>query len=284
MLGELLGAGASILGGIMGNKANEKANAANQATALRQEALQKEFAQSGIQWKVADAEKAGIHPLYALGANTISYSPSSVGATPNNFDFLGNAGQNIGRAIQAGSSNSRRMEALATTAQQIQLEGLQLDNELKRAQLTSAQRLASQPGTGPGMPNLLTRSDVAGQGDANSTDMITLNKKVSPQAGGNAQHLEIAASPDVSLYKTKRGYSPEIPQQLAESLESNPIGIAKWIVRNNLYHDYAISRKIPIRPGFRPRFSFLKGEYQYEPYRPYQIRRLLRRGINRKSW
>lgn len=30
--------------------------------------LQKQFAQTGIQWKVADAKKAGIHPVYALGA------------------------------------------------------------------------------------------------------------------------------------------------------------------------------------------------------------------------
>ena len=37
--------------------------------------LQKEFAQNSIQWRVADAKKAGIHPLYAIGASSSSYTP-----------------------------------------------------------------------------------------------------------------------------------------------------------------------------------------------------------------
>jgi len=132
MLPAIIGAGASLLGGLLSNKANEKANAQAQENALRQEALQKEFAQSGIQWKVGDAKAAGIHPLYALGANTVSYSPSTVGATPNNFDFLGDVGQNVGRAIQATQSNPARIQALQLTAAQLQNEGLKLDNDLKR--------------------------------------------------------------------------------------------------------------------------------------------------------
>lgn len=38
---------------------------------------QKEFAQNSIQWKTQDAKNAGIHPLYALGNNASSYTPSS---------------------------------------------------------------------------------------------------------------------------------------------------------------------------------------------------------------
>ena len=37
---------------------------------------QKEFAQNSIQWRVQDAQKAGIHPLYAMG-NSPGYTPSS---------------------------------------------------------------------------------------------------------------------------------------------------------------------------------------------------------------
>lgn len=36
---------------------------------------QKEFAQNAIQWRVADAKKAGLHPLYALSGGGASYSP-----------------------------------------------------------------------------------------------------------------------------------------------------------------------------------------------------------------
>lgn len=47
--------------------------------AKRQEDLQREFAQNSIQWRTADAKKAGIHPVAALGSQGISYNPSYVG-------------------------------------------------------------------------------------------------------------------------------------------------------------------------------------------------------------
>lgn len=163
MLPALLAAGASILGGVLGNKSREKA-------AQREYQQQKEFAQSGIQWKVEDAKKAGIHPVYALGAPTTSYAPQSVGGP--DYNFLADAGQNIGRAIDSTRSNPAKAEALALTASQIQLEGLQLDNEIKRAQLASAVALARQ-GSTPGLPSVLTTADVMGmpgQGDSPQID------------------------------------------------------------------------------------------------------------------
>jgi hypothetical protein len=56
-----------ILGGRKDRQSVRDTNSANIA-------MQKEFAQQGIGWKVADAKKAGIHPLFALGAST--HSPS----------------------------------------------------------------------------------------------------------------------------------------------------------------------------------------------------------------
>lgn len=41
----------------------------------------KEFAQKGIRWKVADAKAAGIHPLYAMGASTNMPSVSMQGGS-----------------------------------------------------------------------------------------------------------------------------------------------------------------------------------------------------------
>jgi len=154
MLPALIAAGATIAGGLLSNKSQKDANRANEAHALRQEQLQKDFAQQGIQWKVKDAEAAGVHPLYALGANTTSYQPTQVGGGASDFSFLGDAGQNIGRAIQSQMPSEKRALALQTTAAALQNEGLQLDNELKRTQLISAVRLANQPGTGPGVPSL----------------------------------------------------------------------------------------------------------------------------------
>lgn len=146
MLGALIGAGASLASGLLGNKSQEKAQKANIAAEnARNEqniALQKEFAQSGIQWKVSDAEKAGVHPLFALGAQTTSFSPTSIGGgasqSGSDFSALADAGQNIGRAID--STRSTPATAMALQLAKIQLEGAGLDNDLKRTQLLSALR------------------------------------------------------------------------------------------------------------------------------------------------
>lgn len=162
MLSALIGAAGSLAGGLLGNKSAEKQR-------QKEYEQQKEFAQSGIQWKVADAEKAGIHPLYALGANTVSYSPQSIGGS--DFSFLGNAGQNIGRAIDSTRSSSQKGNALATTAAAIQLEGLKLDNEIKKAELASAIALANPFGrSNPGLPTTSTSHFIDGQGNTPQAD------------------------------------------------------------------------------------------------------------------
>lgn len=166
MLGALLGAAGSLASTFLNNKSQEKANARAEAQNQQNIALQKEFAQSGIQWKVQDAEKAGVHPLFALGAQTNSFAPSAVGGGASDFSGLADAGQNIGRAIDA--TRSTPASALALQLGKIQLEGAQLDNDLKRTQLASA--IATNMPSHPGLPGLFTRHTVDGQGDSGSSD------------------------------------------------------------------------------------------------------------------
>lgn len=84
--GAAIAAGAQLIGGALSSR-----------SASKQAHLQKQFAKKGIQWRVADAKKAGLHPLYALGAQTPQYSPvqDSLG------ESLAAAGQNIGSAVSA---------------------------------------------------------------------------------------------------------------------------------------------------------------------------------------
>lgn len=91
---------ATQVGGAMySNRQNRKAEE-------RAAELQKEFAQHGIRWRVEDAKAAGLHPLYALGAQLPQFSPSfamdSVGPA------LAEAGQSVGRALSAGMSPQER--------------------------------------------------------------------------------------------------------------------------------------------------------------------------------
>lgn len=160
----LIGAGASLLGGMFSNRANK-------AMAQQQADTQREFAQMGVRWKVADAKAAGIHPLYALGASTHSYSPIAI------QDQLGpamaSAGQDYSRAATAMASDRERREiearnfmlaaeqrSDARVAQRkaeersdalfgMQVERGFLENQLLLEQIN---RLRS-PGTGPGLPS-----------------------------------------------------------------------------------------------------------------------------------
>lgn len=239
MLPALIAAGAQIAGGMLQKNAQEKENARQEAIAQKQYEQQKEFAQSGIQWKVADAQKAGIHPLYALGANTISYTPQSVGGGASDMAWLGDAGANIGRAIDATRSNPAKAGALEKTVAAIQLEGLRLDNEYKKALIASTMATTRQAGSAPGLPGTSTVPALVGmpgQGDAPQVEppSIDLSKKMAPTSPGNPG-AEYGAAPEVAWYADDRGrISPQVPQGLSESFEQDKLSYWQWYYRNKI--------------------------------------------------
>lgn len=153
MIGSLLSAGASLLGGFLNRDAQKDANAANAAQAERNIALQREFAQNSIQWRAADAEKAGVHPIYALGSPGMSFSPVSVGntATTGVGSSLQSMGQDISRSVAAYRSPGEKVNAVqaaqTTASNALDLETKQLNNTLLRAKIA-----AMGPGTPPGLP------------------------------------------------------------------------------------------------------------------------------------
>lgn len=103
----------------------------------------KEFAQNSIQWRVADAAAAGVSPLFALGAPTMSYSGSSVGVDPV-ASGLEAMGQNISRAALANTEPASKVD---TALQALMIERGTLENDKLRAELM----LLKQPGSPPGI-------------------------------------------------------------------------------------------------------------------------------------
>lgn len=155
-IGDLIGAGAKIAGGVMSQDSAEKIAAQNIAN-------QRDYAQHGVSWKVADARSAGISPLAALGASTSSFS-NVVGS-----DALGqgiaDAGQDIGKAVKAQASHEEK--ELLRAGAKLDIEGKQLDNDIKRAELAS--KIAKEGPASPNFPNM-TEVDTgssagSGQGD-----------------------------------------------------------------------------------------------------------------------
>lgn len=132
--GPLIGAGASLAGGALASKASASQAAYVSDMNYKQA---KEFAQNQIQWRVADAKKAGIHPLAALGASIYQGSPTAVGADTSGLgQGLSEMGQNISRAIdsyQTRADRAKEQEKLE------KLNDLRMNLEIKKYQADLAE-------------------------------------------------------------------------------------------------------------------------------------------------
>lgn len=211
---------AGALGGALINREETR------KTRAQNERLQREFAQSGIQWKVADARKAGISPLAALGAGGAQYSP--VGAPDHSIgDAVSDMGQNISRAAMASANEQTRKQ------HQLQLEGLSLDNQIKAAELAKMQQ-----GVGPAGPG--SDNFIPGQGNSGLVINKPLERTVSAP-GRPAQ--EAGWRPDVSYARTDTGLTPVVPESLSESLEDDVIGKAMWRWRNQIVPNYTVGKE-----------------------------------------
>lgn len=172
-IGSAIGAAGSLLGGSIAAGNSEKVAQMNIDA-------QREFAQNGIRWKVDDAKKAGIHPLYALGASTQGFSPvSGYGGDYGISDAAANLGQGFARAQQAKMTKEERdkqevrdaiqdMAALEDLRQKKRMNDAQIrlaDSEIFRnfALSTSALRKTGLP---PAMPS--SGGVIDGQGDSKS--------------------------------------------------------------------------------------------------------------------
>jgi len=218
MWGEIASAVGSLAGGIMQN---------NQANANI--ALQKKFAQNGIQWKVEDAKKAGIHPLYALGAQTHSFAPVQSFAG----DSIASMGQSLGRAYDAYRTSGERLDGFTKASQSLQLENNKLQNDLLKQQIASNQATLNQPGTPPPVPSAANRYLMPGQGSTAGPLIDRQPTKVTiPDP--SRPHNEAGASPEVGWNKTATGWAPGRSEKFAQSAEDDWAAGVGWNIRNRL--------------------------------------------------
>lgn len=201
-------------------------------------AAQREFAQSGIRWRVDDAKAAGIHPLFAIGGGGAQYSPVvtaggdnfSSSRTSPQYDFSG-VGQDISRAISAGSTKDERFQAefnkQALAKGDLEIQLLQADLAKKVGQL------------GPAIPSVgdtsafVKSSNAMGPGSYGSWE-VTPNEVIAP----NPTRPDVAAgfaSPTVQWGRTKTGVQAFPPKLggLDDIDLTNPIGM-DWTVRHRL--------------------------------------------------
>lgn len=107
--GSLIGAGASLFGGKKSRDAQRELNQQNID-------YQNIMATEGIRLRVEDAKAAGVHPLYALGAQSPQFAPVGPAAS---YDDYGDAGRHLGNAVAASQTVEQR------AMQKAQLEAIQ---------------------------------------------------------------------------------------------------------------------------------------------------------------
>lgn len=169
ILGDVISAGSSIAGGIMSK------NEADQNRKFQKKAMKK-----SIQWRVKDAEKAGISPLYALGAPTFSPAVTMSGMP----EAMAQAGQNIGRAADAYLDRDEKATAYTKSVEQLSLTRMGLENELLASQIANLRQPGSPPAA-PGRHNLIPGQGSTGIGKVKTDpDVGPLGLKIPNGQGG----------------------------------------------------------------------------------------------------
>lgn len=245
-IGGSVGAAApELLGGWLGADAARKEGNTNRAE-------QREYATNSIRWRVKDAQAAGIHPLYAMGATGASFQPVSTGAP----EILANMGQNVGRAIQSKMSQEDRTHVAEMNM--LQREHLKKQNALLDAQTTSIMKSSLPPAMPGGSDNFMP-----GQGESGSMQVKPSSRTRSAKGAPEQQQGWI---PDVGWARTKTGLTPVPSSDIKERIEDQFIPETMWAVRNQIMPN--VSKNSPPPKEMLPKgadkweWSYLKQEWQ----------------------
>lgn len=250
-----------IAGGLIDKRAARKA-------ADKNAALQREFAQTGIQWKVADARKAGLHPLYALGASTATATPVYSGGDLG--QRLADAGQDITNAALANQTTQEKADlgafALARERAQLQNDLLRsqiaeqdLTTDLRRLQFARAAMEGRKPDAAP-----VAGGSPAGQANTGVFNIkpaeVTASRKADPSTTAGP------AAPFRTEYTTREGFKYTLPaaQDIGEAMENVPGAVAGLgLFGRQFYEDFGIGDALiswydairHFRPSGRPYVS-----------------------------
>lgn len=276
MIGELISAGANLLGGFLNRQEAEKSREQTERLAQQNIALQKEFAQHGLTWKIDDAMRNAdkIHPIYSMGSAGASFSP--VSANFASSGAMGNAiaaaGQDIGRAVNSTATQGQRLDAFTKAAQMLTLEKGGLENELLRAELASKngrlRQVSAPPFPAPGENNFL----IPGQ---SGTYVKPTPLAVTPGVPSQPQS-EGGAITDVGYARTSTGWAPIPSKDIKERIEDNLPQELLHTMRNNIFPSVGINMSPPpfaAPPG--KEWFFHPGKQEYQLVTPFDRRKIL---------
>lgn len=146
----------SVGGKLLDYFSAQDANATSREDAMNAELRQAERTrlaqENSIQMRVKDANLAGVHPLYALGAPVMSGSPSIVGssATPSLGPVMRELGQNI--SGKGGIGAQEAPTGYQAEAMALDLESRKLQNEILRNKAVQGRQALQPPAPGTVFP------------------------------------------------------------------------------------------------------------------------------------
>lgn len=277
------GAIGGIAGGVAGLISGGQSSASAERLNQLNYAHQKEFAQNGIRWKVADAKAAGLHPLAALGASTAQYTPATaIGDSPD-WSFLADAGQSIGRAVDAKRTQQERVEQQQKqdAAFALKAENQKAENDLIRAQTASIQQdmalrqaKASEQAVRtqqqvPAMPSLTDAPTIAGQAQAYpvSRTQMKIPEVLASEKGRPS--VEAGLHPDTARVTSVGGGHVAVPSDKnADVAQDNIFLQAQWFLRNGVVPYFS-----QFIPGYTdPRAPALTEEQRRQGYDDHILR------------
>lgn len=202
-------------------------------------AYQKEFAQSGIQWRVADAKKAGLHPLAALGANTTSYSPSLQTPGYSGEYGLSDVGSKMGQAVNKLKLKGydKQMRDLALREAQAKVKGTEIEVNMLESEYNKLRTNDIDSPNGITLPPKKQNGDV---------HVISPTRIASPSVKQAAQ--ETGSHPSVKFQRFKNSLVPVMSDSFKQATEDSFIQELPWYIENIAKPSYKGS-KHAIKPS-----------------------------------
>lgn len=177
--------------------------------------FQREMAQNSLQWRVADAKAAGVHPLFAVGAQLPSGTFAG-GAS-------GSSGSQVGQVMSAAAAREQQDRVVRA-----QVDNLDAQSEMFRSQADFYKR--RETGNAPQMP-----MPGAGFGDLNIE-------------GASAAYVPVQEPPVVQVRPGHEGHTPgdrdliqNKPAQITSGRTGSP-GITAGVPRGTSEYEFPMGR------------------------------------------
>lgn len=233
-------------------------------------AVQKEFAQQGIRWRVEDAIAAGIHPLAALGANLVHPTPAAVGVADTGrrqlrSDLAKILGQDIRRAAAA------KMTLLERRLLEARVRKEEADAQMGELNVLNKEREVYEiPALPSASGSLSDTLGIPGQGDSSVIDRVGGREQNGVTGAVRYKDRELPMSdqrglaqgipPLLETYIDPYGYGWQLlTQGASEPMESSWYDQAKYAFQKGLteaqikYHFYQ-----PDAPGKKEHYRLIE--------------------------